>query len=337
MKSINKLAALVFTLLLFMGVSQVTVAQDYTYDDAAEAYTQGMEYMEANEFESAIESLIRAYEISEAVGAQAEEVLTRAAEQITQAGLRQLQLHANNRQWEQAINWVDRVKELDAEYGDGSASQRAEQNEARLYLSWGNDLYRDEENEQAKEKYEQALELNANYTRAYYQLGLVERRMGNLDASLENLDRSMELAQEQGATEDFERARSQARDYLIYRGSDATDEERYNEAEEYLTRALDYDADSARLHYRLAELYNQTDRFSEALDHATTALNYEDGGTSDMARIYFEIGVAHKALGNESDACSAFIDAAHGDYRSSAEHELEHELGCDNWEEQVGR
>lgn len=337
MVSINKIAAFSVALLLFMGTGQISYGQDYSYEDAAEEYTEAMEYMEANDFENAIQGFISAHEIALQVGEQAEEIINRASEQITRASLQQLQYLANQREWEQAINWVDRVKELDTDYGDGSATQRVEQNEPRLYYSWGNDHFRNEENEEAIEKYEQALELNENFVGAHYQLGLAHRRLGDLETSLEHIDRSMELAEQQGDQDSYERGRAQARDYLIYRGSEATDDERFDEAEEYLTRAQEYDAESARLHYRLAELYNQTERFSEALEYANTALEYEDGGTSDLARIYFEIGVAQQGLGNESEACDAFINAAHGDYRSAAEHELEHELNCDGWEEEVGR
>ncbi len=329
-------ATALLSVLLF-GMAAVAYGQDYTYDDAAEAFTQGTEYMEANDIDSAIESFIRASDIAEALGEQGEEVKSRADSQIMGLSLRKLSVLANNRQWEEAIEWVDRIEELDAQYGDGSAYQRAEAGVPRFYFSWGNDLLSDEQNEEAVEMYQAAIDINPNYTRAYYQLGLAERRLGNLDASLEALDRSMELAEQQGEMDDLSRARSQARDYLIYRGSEATDEERFTDAEEYLTRALEYDRESARLHYRLAELYNYTERHQEALEHAQTALDYEDGGATDMARIYFEIGVAHQALGNEAEACEAYINAAHGDYRSAAEHELEYELDCPGWEERVGR
>ena len=336
MISIKKWATFVFAI-FFTSIASITFGQDYTYDDAADAFTQGTEYAEANDFESAIEKFTEAAEIASTLGEQGEEVENRAKSQITTMSLRRLSLLANNREWEEAIAWVDRIEELDAQYGEGSAYERAYAGLPQFYFSWGNDLLREERNEEAIEMYEQAVELNANYTRAYYQLGLALRRVGDLEGSLDALDRSMELAEQQGDQDDLSRARSQARDYLIYRGSEATSDERFADAEEHLTRALEYDAESARLHYRLAELYNVTERYQDALEHANIALDYETGGATDMARIYFEIGVAHQALGNEAEACDAFVNAAHGDYRSAAEHELEYELDCDNWEERVGR
>ncbi len=336
MISKNIWATFVFAL-LFTGATSISYGQDYTYDDAADAFTEANEYAEANEFDAAIEKFVEAADIAATLGEQGEEVESRAKSQITRMSLQKLSMLANNREWEEAIAWVDRIEELDAQYGDGSAFERAQGGLPQFYLSWGNDLLQEEQNEEAVEMYEKAIELRENYTRAHYQLGLAHRRLGDLSASLDALDRSMELAEEQGESDDLSRARSQARDYLIYRGSEATDDERFDEAEEYLTRALGYDAESARLHYRLAELYNVTERFQEGLEHAQKGLEFETGGASDMARIYFELGVAYKGLGNESDACDAFINAAHGDYRSAAEHELEYELDCDGWEEQVGR
>ena len=333
----NRIISLAIVLMAFTGWSNQAIGQDYTYDDAAEAFTEGREQAEAGQFEDAIDAYVRAVEISEAIGPQADEVKNRAQQQITRSALQRLQFLANNAEWEEAISWVDSIEELDNTYGDGSIYERAYGNLHRFYLSWGNEFLRREENEEAKQRYEQALEIQPNYTRAHYQLGLTHRRLGNLEESLSSLERSMELAEQQGSQDDFERARSQARDYLIYLGSEATSDERFTEAEEHLTRALQYDAESARLHYRLAEMYNLTERYNEALNHANTALDYEDGGQSDHARIYFELGEAHKGLDNISQACDAYINAAHGDTRSAAEHELEHELDCDGWEEQVGR
>jgi hypothetical protein len=48
-----------------------------------------------------------------------------------------------------------------------------------------------------------------------------------------------------------------------------------------------------------------------------------------MAKIYFELGMAYKGLGQKENACSAFENARYGDFTDPANHELQFELKCE--------
>jgi tetratricopeptide (TPR) repeat protein len=93
---------------------------------------------------------------------------------------------------------------------------------------------------------------------------------------------------------------------------------------------LDYDDESADVYYRLAEASNKASNYEKAVQYATTALDHENGGKTDKAKIYFELGYAHQTLGNKSVACDAFSNALFGSFKSPAEHKMEYELKCDS-------
>ena len=59
-----------------------------------------------------------------------------------------------------------------------------------------------------------------------------------------------------------------------------------------------------------------------------SALEYEQGGSTDKAKIYFEIGFAHQMLDNKADACTAFSKSSFGSFKAPSEHKMEFELKC---------
>ncbi|MEX1122208.1 MAG: tetratricopeptide repeat protein, partial [Balneolales bacterium] len=213
-------------------------------------------------------------------------------------------------------------------YGDENTKARAAGNLPRLYLSKGNSLYRNGDHAAALEAYNGALELNPNYPRAIYQKGLVYRQQDNLEGALEQFDLAINMSLNANDMEMVERASGAAEDYLVYLGANSTQDENYSRALELLERAISYDESSAEAYYRLAEAHNHLGNWNEAIANGTQALEYEDGGRADQAKIWFEMGMAYKNQENEPQACESFQNAAFGSFQSPAEHELEHELNC---------
>ena len=53
---------------------------------------------------------------------------------------------------------------------------------------------------------------------------------------------------------------------------------------------------------------------------------------TEKAKIYFELGTAYKALGQQTgNACSAFENANYGEFSDPASHELEFVLECEGY------
>lgn len=319
------LTTFVALMLLLVGVSS---SQAQSREDVINSFNEGFAlFNEQGDNMGAIEKFKETIELADRVGSEANDIRERAVGQIPRLAFMYAAEFVRQRQLREAIDAFHVAIELAEEFDDAQISQRARSNLPALHLNLGNLFFRDNENEAALEEYRKAVELNPSYVTAYYQMGLVHRRFGELEKALENLDISIDLAREAGDADNVDRAQRAARDYLVFLAADEIEMENYNRALDYLNLADGY-GDNSSLHYRFAETYNYMGRHGDALASAQKALELETGGAADLARIYFELGVAHKMLGNNSQACSAFGNALVGDFRAPAEHFMEHELDC---------
>ncbi|MDI6401066.1 tetratricopeptide repeat protein [Balneolaceae bacterium ANBcel3] len=305
-----------------------SLAYSQTREDVINSYNQAHNLAtQDGNIPEAIELFKETLALAEQVGSEADDIKERIANQIPRLSFTYAAQYVRERQLDRAISAFQESIRLSEKFGDEQTAARAKNNMPALYLNLGNLYFRDQENDTALELYEKAIELNPSYVNAYYQSALVYRRKGQLDRALELFDTSIDLARASGDSENVNRSQRAARDYLVFRASEAIENENYNRALDLLNRATRY-GDSASLHYRFAETYNYLGRYSDALSSAQRALQLESGSRSDMARIYFELGLAQKGLDRVADACRAFENALYGDYRSPAEHQMEHELNC---------
>ena len=327
MKAVKSSFSILTAFFLVFAVNYSADAQ--SREDAISTFNEGFAlFNEEGDNLGAIEKFKETIEIADQVGPEADDIRDRAIGQIPRLAFMHGAQKVRQRELEEAIDGFQLAIEYAEEYDDEDILRRARGNLPALHLNLGNQFYREEMNDEALEQYEKALELNPSYVSAYYQKGLVYRRINDLEQALEHFDTSIELAREAGDEDNIARSERAARDHLVYLASEQIEEENFNRALDLLNRASGY-GESARLHYRFAETYNHLERHEDALTSAERALELEDGGREDHARIYFELGLAHKGLDNTADACSAFENALVGEYRSPAEHELEHELNCE--------
>lgn len=327
MKAAASSLAIIITTMLTL--SSFGLAEAQTREDAINSFNEGFAlFNEEGDNLAAIEKFKETIEIADQVGSEANDIRDRAIGQIPRLAFMHAAQLVRERELQQAVDAFEQAIELAEEYDNEEIANRSRGNLPPLYLNLGNQHYRQEQNERALEYYQQAIELRPSYVSAYYQMGLVHRRMGDLDTALEHFDTSIELARESGDQENVDRSQRSARNYLVYRASEQIEQENYNRALDLLNRAAGY-GESASLHYRFAEAYNYLERHSDALTSAEQAVELEDGGPVDHARIYFELGLAHKGLDNVQAACEAFSNASYGDFQAPAEHEIEHELECD--------
>ncbi len=313
---------------LLISLCFIDGAQAQSLEDAITKFNEGFVlFNEQGDFQAAIEKFKETIVIADEVGSEANDIRERAVGQIPRLAFMHAAQFVRERDLEGAVDAFQEAARLAESYGDEQIMRRSRGNLPALHLNLGNQLFRDEQNEAALEQYRKAIELNPSYISAYYQKALVYRRTGDLDNALENFDISIDLAREAGEQDNLERSQRAARDYLVFLASEQIDEEYFNRALDLLNRAAGY-GESASMHYRFAEVYNNQRRYSDARTSAERALELETGGRLDRARIYFELGLAHKGLENTQAACSAFRNAMVGDFRSPAEHEIEHELNC---------
>lgn len=232
---------------------------------------------------------------------------------------------------DQAIAYFEEAAEIAAEYGDDQVAQQSTRVIPQIHYNKSLAQYQQEDFDGALTSLDRAIELNENYTLAYYQRAIVLNNNGtSLDDVISAFDQAIQVGENAGEDDVASRARTRAGEELQYRGTNALEEDQVGEAIELFTRAEQYIPEDADLHYRFSEAYNNQSDPDSAIEHAEQALELEDGGVTARAKIYYELGRAYMALDQVSNACSAFEDASYGDFEEPAQYEIEHNLECEN-------
>ncbi|MEX0845047.1 MAG: hypothetical protein WD022_07180 [Balneolaceae bacterium] len=324
-----------------------TTAFAQTQTDAVKAYNAGLEAASAENFDDAISSLTQALTIAEQLGPEGEEVKGKVENQLPTVYYKKAVSYYNafkgSKDLEDLDTAIEAFKEaasVGEEYNDERISTRAKSVIPQLYYQASVTLYSQGELEEANEAVDKALNENANYAVAYYQKAKIFKKLNDteddgiidqgIDEMLEWYDRAISVGEATNKGDIVAKSREAAHDELLAVGTQALQDGETKTAIETLNKALNYNAESADVYYRLAEAHNKAGDAAKAVANAREALNYENGGKTDKAKIYFELGYAHQTLGNKSDACDAFTNALYGSFKSPAEHKMEYELKCDS-------
>jgi len=185
--------------------------------------------------------------------------------------------------------------------------------------------------EEALSHFEAALEYDDADPSVHYNRGLALLNMeGRTEDGLEALQRAIELGNETGNTRVANLATERTRGEFHNIASEALNAENPTSAQiDEALSAIDeleqyVDPNAQSLFYRARALFEAGD-YQQALQTARQGLNMHQGSRSDAAKYYFIVGESQMRLGNETDACQTFKNAAYGDYRARAEHYLENE------------
>lgn len=326
-------------LLVFVGLFATNVMAQSTYEDAVNLYNSAAEQAEAKEYDKAISTYMEAAKIGEELGTpQGTDIKTRSEQQIPKVQLNKAgNLFNAFRSSKQiadldiAIVAFERTVTLGKEYKDTRVTQAAQGYVPQLYYQKATMLFKREEFKEADNALNSAIQANANYAQPYYQKGLVAKKLSDdVNDALRWFDQAIVVADKTNKAQISRKAKEAAHDELLFRGSKLIESKQYSDAIDLLKLATEYDAESADVYYRLAEAYNKQSKYDSAISNAKTALQYENGGKTDKAKIYFEMGFAYQMKGVKTDACSAYTNAAFGAFKSPAEHSMEFELKCNS-------
>lgn len=336
MKSLKTILSFSFVMFLLLGTAEITQAQDEARVQAIELYNNAQELAGGNDFDGAIDLYRDALEIARENGLNditelIEERLPRVYGSRASNSYRTYQNERTVASIDRAIEDFQESMDAASEFGNQQVQQQAQGAIPQLYYVRSILNFRQDNLEEAMSDLDQALELNSNYATAYYQKGIVQKRMtpDDVDAWMQWYDRAINVAEQVGDNRTLGNAKEGAAEELIYRGVSLGEDREFNRAIELLNMVDEYDPASDEQHYRLSEIYNQRGNWSSAETHARQALEYHTGGVADKAKIYFELGTALKGLGQTEAACTAFENARYGDFTEPANHELEFQLKCE--------
>ncbi len=305
--------------------------------DAINAYNEALGLAQSKDFQAAIDKFIEAIDLAEAV--ENTDIVTRSRDYIPKMYIQKAMLayqafrgSPNIANIDAAIAEFTESQAMGAEYEDSEVANRSRGVLAQLNFQKATLQLRQEDFSGADASLNEAIRINANYAKAYYQKGLVAKNLNgdDLDGMIGWFDRAIAVGEQVGDNEVVRLATNKAHSELLFNGAKSIEQNQLSNAIDLLQNSLNYNAESADSYYRLAEASNKLNRFDDAIRYGTQAVDFEQGGSTDKAKIYFEIGFAHQMKENKAEACSAFENAAFGSFRAPSEHKMEFELKCES-------
>lgn len=338
MKSYSKILPVLLLFAMILGFTQQVAAQEEARGEAVTLYNQAQELAGSGELEDAIATYRDALEvaddnelqdISERIRSSIARVYYTRASRAFQQFQQQKNLEAAN----QAIEYFEEAQEAGEEFNDDQVVQQTSGAIPQLYYLKSTIQYRNENYDAAMESLDTAIDLNPNYPTAHYQRAIVHKKQypNETEQTFEYYDKAIELAEQVGDNRTLNNARTGAAEELIYRANNLKENDDYNGALELLNRVSQYDSENEDAYYRLAEVHNLLGNYNEAIQNANQALEYETGGVTEQAKVYYELGTAYKGLDQNGNACSAFENANYGEFSDPASHELEFVLECEGY------
>ncbi|MDZ7714753.1 MAG: hypothetical protein U5J95_00925 [Balneolaceae bacterium] len=328
-------------LLGFLLIGFATNATAQNRAAAVQAYNQALDLQNAENYQQAIDMFSQAKaqaQQAEDAGEKGQDIIELVNKKLPRlyynlAGSKysEFQQDKTMANLDATIDAFKEARGIAEEYNDEEFASKSSQVVTKLLYSKSILQYRNKNHDAALATLDQVTERDPNYAQAYYQKAIVIKNKP--ESTVENYLAAIDKAIEVGNANNpdvVSQAKESVVEELVYRGANATENKNYSRAEDLLNKALNYDAQNANVHYRLAEAYNKQVKSDQAISHARKALDYENGGRTARAKIYFELATALKIKGNIEEACSAFKNAAYGEFKSPAEHQMEYELKCDS-------
>lgn len=323
------------TLLIVLTLTFSVQAQDQTA--AITAYNEARELAQSKKYSDAIDKYSEAIEIASQLGADGEDIKNRSEKQIPKLyftiavdAFNEFRSGPSLEKLDAAIELFAQSEEIGVTSGDTDVQRKSTSVLAQLNYQKGIMLFKRELFVEAEAALDEAIRINANYAKAYYQKALVHKKNSpeDVDGIMSWYDQAIAIAIQVNDSEVERLASESAHGDLLFRGAKAIEAGNLTNAIELLKLSLDYFSKSSDSYYRLAEASNKLSRYSDAITYSNQALALEQGGNTDKAKIFFELGLANQMLDNKGEACSAFESAAYGSFKSPSEHKMEFELKC---------
>ncbi len=337
MKNVSRIFSKAAALLLIVSAMPMEANAQEARAEAVMLYNDARELAGGQQFLDAIEMYREAYEIASSdecedcedivdlIEQQLPRVYLSRASNVFQEARSGRNLDAADR----SIQYFEEAAAAGDEFGDNQVSSQSRHVIPQIHYFKSVIQFQQERFEDALSSLDRAIELNENYALAYYQRAIVLNNMDRpLDEVIDAFDRAIEVGQQVGDTENVNRSQRRAGAELVYRAAQLIEQENYNDALVRLEQAERYTPNNKDVHYRFAEALNFIGEHRRAIEYANRSLELEDGGVTDRAKIYFELGIAYKGLEMIDEACAAYENAAYGEFRDPALHTMEYELEC---------
>ena len=162
--------------------------------------------------------------------------------------------------------------------------------------------------------FDKVIALEPNNTGAYFNKAIIYKKQNAFDPLVKTLTKTIELATKTSDTATIRKSKDILSVEYMKLANAAYLKSDNKGALVPLTEALKYDDKNASAYYILADIKNKMKDYDAALEAITLGLQYEKQTPDQLARFYFQQGIAYKAKGDKEKALAAFKLASVGKY-----------------------
>ncbi|HKK10800.1 MAG TPA: hypothetical protein VJ939_08175 [Bacteroidales bacterium] len=311
-----------FTLLLAAGFSVFSYAQ--SVDAAGTALNEAIEFKKAKQYGKAAEAFEKALNIASMAGPDAFSIQASAEKQLPLMYFYDAVSTYKAKDYIKAIEKFKKAANAGEKYNNPGITEKAGRNVTALNNSLGNSFRKKKEFDKALGYFNDAIEFDPGYAKAYLGKMLVYKDLGQDQKMIEMADKINSIEPDSKTASS---ANGLIQTYYLKDAKLAHDSKKKAQAVESIESYLNYGIPTTQGLYMASVIYNANDQFQKSIEMVNKALA-KASDKKMIGNLYFELGNAHKGLNNVEQACSAYSKALDGPNGESAKYQMEEVIGC---------
>jgi len=317
---------ILFVAVLLIGFIGTNHAQDIS--KATEAFNNALA-LQTSDPMSAITSVKSCLEVCDQIGEDADDLKARAELKLPELYYNVGNGYAKEKKYTAAISAYLEAIKVAQQYKSPEVERKAKKMLPQLHYLIGGGHYKKKEFDEAVNSMQQAIDVDPDYAKAYYYIGLVKKKQNDLAAFEAIMDKGLIAAQNSRDNNYKKRIKKSAASTFLSAGAKLTTAGKAADAIPLLEKSLKYDQKNSELYFYIATAQNELKHWDKAIEAANRGLMVEKDEADKKAKHYFNLGNSFKGKGDKNAACSAYKNALFGQFKESAQYEVEHTLKCD--------
>lgn len=315
-------------------LATVSLAAQPTLTDVINEFNSGVESLNGQSYETALDQFSNTLALCKQVGEEAEDMKQQAREQVVGAHYRQAITLMKRKQYDEALPSLEQTIATSAEYGvKPEFAEKAQQYLPPLYLREGNVLLKQSKYDEALEIFNKAIALKPDLYKAHQGKGLVHKEQGDIEKMLEEFDIAKTKAFESGDNEAVGEINAAINGYYRTLIDEElmmmdTEDPDYTFLLDICDQAIAANDKNGFAYWQAAMARNKMIEYDTAIELAKKGLEGETDPTLRSA-LNYELGIAYQNIASYDEACEAYNNVTEEPFLARAEKKLETpQLGC---------
>ncbi len=312
---------------ILMGITPVLYGQ-VTLNDVKSSFNQALQ-MEKADPQTAIGSYENVIELADQVGGEeAEQIKEQAQSRIPKMYYEAAKKLAGAKDYEGSVEMLDASIEAYNALGEGRNAARSQRTILSIRGVQASTAINEGNYSEALGFYDDALQRDPNYSKAYLGKLVIYDKMEDASKMEEIAVTGLMVAEQARDNRTAGDIKKVMRGFYFNNAQTAMASQDYAAAERNLKNSIEYGNSNTIVYYQLGLALKGQEKWNEAVESFSEALEMETGGAEDKAKIYFELGNAYQALGQDTQACENYKNALYGEFKEAAQYQIDNVLEC---------